>query len=138
MSGYGITDAYTKSEVNTELNKKANDSEVSLAFDNIEEKFSRANTAINKKADSATTLSGYGITDAYTKSEVNTELNKKATKSTTLSGYGITDAYTKTEIATELAKKANASAVPTITPSTTAPTSSTPGKVGDLYIVYSE
>ena len=82
ISGYGITDAYTKKE------------------------------ADGKYATKATTLSGYGITDAYTK----TESDKKyqpvgnyssaghthtfaslTSKPTTLSGYGITDAYTKTE-----------------------------------------
>lgn len=41
-----------------------------------------------------TTISGYGITDAYTKTESD---GKYATKATTLAGYGITDAYTKTE-----------------------------------------
>lgn len=35
---------------------------------------------ITGKADKATTLSGYGIGDAYTKSEVDTELGKKADK----------------------------------------------------------
>lgn len=49
------------------------------------------------KADKATTLAGYGITDAYTKEEADTELAKKADKSTTLAGYGIGDAYTKDE-----------------------------------------
>ena len=34
----------------------------------------------------------------YTKTETNSLLNAKADKSTTLSGYGITDAYTKTEV----------------------------------------
>ena len=82
ISGYGITDAYTKKESD------------------------------GKYATKATTLSGYGITDAYTK----TESDKKyqpvgnyssaghthtfaslTSKPTTLSGYGITDAYTKTE-----------------------------------------
>ena len=53
--------------------------------------------ADGKFADKATTLSGYGITDAYTKTEVDTELDKKADSATTLAGYGITDAYTKTE-----------------------------------------
>ena len=48
-----------------------------------------------QKADKATTLSGYGITDAYTKSEADNSLSNKADKSTTLAGYGITDAYTK-------------------------------------------
>lgn len=56
------------------------------------------------KADKATTLSGYGITNAYTKSEidgkgflVDSDIENKADKATTLAGYGIADAYTKTE-----------------------------------------
>ena len=55
-------------------------------------------TKINGKADSATTLDGYGITNAYTKTEIDTELNGKADNATTLNGYGITDAYTKAEV----------------------------------------
>lgn len=55
-------------------------------------------TTVNGKADKATTLEGYGITDAYTKTEVNSSLNNKADKATTLNGYGITDAYTKAEV----------------------------------------
>lgn len=43
-----------------------------------------ANTAIEGKADKATTLAGYNIGDAYTKTEVNTELSKKQNK---LEGY---------------------------------------------------
>ena len=70
---------------------------------------------LDGKADKATTLKGYGITNAYTKDEAdgkfatvdqlqadvaatNEELAKKADKATTLEGYGITDAYTKTEV----------------------------------------
>ena len=94
----------------------------------------------DSKADKATTLAGYGITDAYTKTETDNLLSDKANisslaavatsgnyndlsnkptipaaqvnsdwdalsgvaqilnKPSTLSGYGITDAYTKTEI----------------------------------------
>ena len=84
LSGYGITDAYTKSETDTALAAKA------------------------KKANAATSLSGYGITDAYTKSETDTALAAKANAATSLSGYGITDAYTKSETDTALAAKANA------------------------------
>ena len=64
-----------------------------------------ADTELAKKADIATTLSGYGITDAYTSSEVDTKLDGKADKATTLAGYGIIDAYTKDEVNAELAKK---------------------------------
>lgn len=82
---------------------------------------------LDGKADKATTLSGYGITDAYTKTESNslldakadksntytkTETNSlldtKADKSTTLAGYGITDAYTKTQTDNLLSEKADA------------------------------
>lgn len=40
-----------------------------------------------------TTLSGYGITDAYTKTQTDTLLAGKAAKSTTVDGYGIADAF---------------------------------------------
>ena len=59
-------------------------------------------TALSSKADNSTTLSGYGITDAYTKTETNNLLADKADSATTLSGYGITNAYTKTEVDTAI------------------------------------
>lgn len=39
-----------------------------------------------------TTISEFGITDAYTKTEITSALSGKADKATTLAGYGITDA----------------------------------------------
>src|SRR5690606_21502483 len=48
--------------------------------------------------DKATSLAGYGILDAYTKSEVTSLLGAKADKANTLAGYGIADAYTKAEV----------------------------------------
>lgn len=74
---------------------------------------------VNVKADKATTLSGYGITDAATKTELNAKADKsalaaKADKSTTLAGYGITDAATKTELA---AKADKTSLAPEYSPS---------------------
>lgn len=56
-----------------------------------------------------------------TETELNNELQDKADKATTLSGYGISDAYTKTETdgkyatKTELATKADSSALPAST-----------------------
>ena len=60
-----------------------------------------------KKADKTNTLAGYGIINAYTKSEMLNLLANKADKSTTLAGYGITDAYTKNAVDALLANKAN-------------------------------
>lgn len=54
--------------------------------------------ALATKADKATTLAGYGITDAYTKTEADTLLGAKADQATT---------YTKTEVNTALALKAD-------------------------------
>ncbi|MEE1882857.1 phage tail protein [Pseudomonas soli] len=62
----------------------------------------QVDAALNGKASTATTLSGYGITDAYTKTQTDTALNGKAAKATTLGGYGITDAYTKSQVDTAL------------------------------------
>mgnify|MGYP000136165607 CR=1 FL=1 len=63
-------------------------------------------SAIANKADKATTLAGYGITDGATKTElseaispINTALEGKADKATTLAGYGITDAVSDSELA---------------------------------------
>ena len=117
LSGYGITDANISDGV---ITLGANSitpltSHQSLA---AYAKTADMNTALSKKADKATTLAGYGITDAkisdgvitlgansitpltnhqslaaYAKTaDVNTALDKKANKATTLSGYGITDA----------------------------------------------
>ena len=60
---------------------------------------------LDNKADKATTLSGYGITDAYTKTEADNSLANKADKATTLEGYGITDTYTKSYIDKSLNNK---------------------------------
>jgi hypothetical protein len=55
---------------------------------------------LSQKANWAITLGGYGITDAYTKAEVEQMLMLKAAVANTLGGYGITDAYTATQIDT--------------------------------------
>lgn len=44
------------------------------------------------------TLAGFGIMDAFTKTQITLALEGKADKSTTLAGYGILNAYTKPEV----------------------------------------
>lgn len=58
-----------------------------------------------KKADKTNTLAGYGIINAYTKTEMLNLLASKADKATTLDGYGISDAYTKEDVQKKLNKK---------------------------------
>ena len=80
----------------------------------------------------SSTVSGH----TNTISSMQTSLNNKATKSTTLSGYGITNAYTKTEVDSKDTTIKNS--IPKVTVSTTPPTSSSSGKTGDIWIVYEE
>ena len=76
LAGYGITDAYTQTQVDELLNNKANASDVTTALakkadsSTVETLEQSLTTEINKKANAATTLTGYGIVDAYTKDEV--------------------------------------------------------------------
>ena len=70
-------------------------------------------TNLANKADKTNTLAGYGIINAYTKTEMLNLLANKADKSTTLAGYGISDAYTKTEADNSLGEKADKADVDT-------------------------
>ena len=123
LNGYGITDAYTKAEVDGKLANKADTSALS-SYATTESMNSALaskadtsalssyattesmNSALASKADTSA-LSSYATTESVsstyaTKSELankadTSALDGKANKSTTLNGYGITDAYTKSE-----------------------------------------
>lgn len=58
-------------------------------------------------AGKATTLTGYGILDAYNKAQTDSIVSAKANWGITLAAYGIGDAYTKTAVDGLLAGKAN-------------------------------
>ena len=98
LAGYGITDAYDKTYLNKALLRKLD----AMPFDTapkenspnyitsgtvynsvntinkrIDNKVNTLNQSINKKADKATTLEGYGITDAYDKTYINRALKFK-------------------------------------------------------------
>ena len=115
ISGYGITDAYTKKEVDAKVTSVykykasvANEAALPTGGQVVGDVYNLEDTGMNvawtgegwdklgsvvdltpylTKEDAgktyaakATTLVGYGITDAYTKSAVNTELDKKVDK----------------------------------------------------------
>ncbi|WP_288081686.1 hypothetical protein [Pseudomonas sp.] len=98
LAGYGIIDAYTKTEAGTSFASKA----TTLAGYGITDAYTSTQTD-NRYAGKSTTLAGYGIIDAYTKTEAGTSF---ASKATTLAGYGITDAYTATQTDNRYAGKA--------------------------------
>ena len=136
LAGYGITDAYTKTEADGKYATKAQGTKADTAVQPATlEAYVTTETAnstyatkveLGNKADTSAlddyltianatstyatkaSLSGYATTSA---------LEAKADKETTLAGYGITDAYTKVTsdgkyaLKTELANKADTSAL---------------------------
>lgn len=122
LAGYGIADAYTRDEVDSAITAAFNTFATDISNDGIvntyKELIDYAAThgaelttlvgQVANKADKATTLAGYGIADAYTKTEADSAFAKKAT---TLAGYGIADAYTKTEIINSFVDKTSAQSI---------------------------
>ncbi len=73
-------DTYTKTEVDTALSGKANTSDIPTTLAGLSDDATHRlvtdteKTSWDGKASAATSLAGYGITDAYTKNEVDTAL----------------------------------------------------------------
>ena len=81
LSGYGINDAYTKTETDNKVNVRSSSTLPDDAPDgtiiiNPDEGTNVIN--IDGKADKATTLAGYGINDAYTKTETDNKVNVRS------------------------------------------------------------
>ena len=136
LAGYGITDAYTRTEVDDLINAgtyilptassnvlggvylyesmggNADGTMTQGAITSMHESlsndilgvFNTLDTAIEKKANKATTLAGYGVSDAYTKEQVNEKIADAVTGgSVDLSGYltrdeASTTYYTQTQV----------------------------------------
>ena len=112
-----------------DLSGYATSSSVNSATGALETEIQEVSTDLSSLS---STVSGH----TNTISSMQTSLNNKATKSTTLSEYGITNAYTKTEVDSKDTTIQNS--IPKVTVSTTPPTSSSSGKTGDIWIVYEE
>ena len=121
LNGYGITDAYTKTEADGKYATKAQGTKADTAvqpatleayvttetanstYATKVELGNKADTsALAGKADKETTLAGYGITDAYTKSEADGKYATKAqgSKADTAVQPSALSAYVTTETAT--------------------------------------
>ena len=95
------SDVYTKTQTDNLLSAKATTAALNEAVEGLEGSIESINTNLAKKADASTV---YTTSQIDTKvGDLNTAINKKATSATTLSGYGITDAYTKTEVDAKVA-----------------------------------
>ena len=105
LSGYGITDAYTKTEADTAF---MNSAEVESAITAKGYATTTAmNAALSSKANSADVYTKTAADSTFlkeipaeyiTETELSTELEAYAEKATTLAGYGITDGLSTTSV----------------------------------------
>ena len=78
------------------------DSDGNISVDSTIATKTYVDTAVQGKADSATTLAGYGITDAYTKTQVDNALNDKQGTLTGITDVQVVAALPGTPVATVL------------------------------------
>lgn len=139
LAGYNIGDAYTKTEVDTELGKKqdtlvgykeeingvgstvkigveeANSGDITIGYGTIAINGDLSGSALSKLIPASESAVDTKIPTekavATAVAGINTTVAGKADKATTLAGYNIGDAYTKTEVNTELDKKVSIASV---------------------------
>lgn len=109
LAGYNISDAYTKTETNSAIDAKiatANEA-LQAAIDAKVAKADIATSIPSEAAEASDTKVASQKAVATAVAGINTAIESKANKSTTLSGYGITDAYTKTETGEQITSAVN-------------------------------
>lgn len=109
LAGYGITDAYTKTETNSTIDSKiatANET-LQAAIDAKVAKADIATSIPSEAAEASDTKVASQKAVATAVAGINTTVAGKADKATTLAGYGITDAYTKTETGEQITSAVN-------------------------------
>lgn len=109
LAGYGITDAYTKTETNSAIDAKiatANEA-LQAAIDAKVAKADIATSIPSEAAEASDTKVASQKAVATAVAGINTTVAGKADKATTLAGYGITDAYTKTETGEQITSAVN-------------------------------
>lgn len=127
IAGYGITDAYTKDEINSLIDASNFEYLVVDALPTTADASTMYKIYFVKRTDNKGTAEDKDIYDefitvrtgaegAYTYAwekigDTAIDLSSKADVADTLAGYGITDAYTKEQVDEELGKKLDASVI---------------------------
>lgn len=109
LAGYNISDAYTKTETNSAIDAKiatANEA-LQAAIDAKVAKADIATSIPSEAAEASDTKVASQKAVATAVAGINTTVAGKADKATTLAGYGITDAYTKTETGEQITSAVN-------------------------------
>lgn len=109
LAGYNISDAYTKTETNSAIDAKiatANEA-LQAAIDAKVAKADIATSIPSEAAEASDTKVASEKAVATAVAGINTAIEGKANKANSLAGYGITDAYTKTETGEQITSAVN-------------------------------
>lgn len=109
LAGYNIGDAYTKTETNSAIDAKiatANEA-LQAAIDAKVAKADIATSIPSEAAEASDTKVASQKAVATAVAGINTAIEGKADKANSLAGYGITDAYTKTETGEQITSAVN-------------------------------
>ena len=109
LAGYNIGDAYTKTQTDSAIDSKiatANET-LQAAIDAKVAKTDIATSIPSEAAEASDTKVASQKAVATAVAGINTTVAGKADKATTLAGYGITDAYTKTETGEQITSAVN-------------------------------
>lgn len=108
LAGYNIGDAYTKTETESAIDSKISAASETLQS-SIDAKVAKSDiaTTISAEAEASDTKVASEKAVATAVAGINATVAGKADKATTLAGYGITDAYTKTETGEQITSAVN-------------------------------
>lgn len=109
LAGYGIGDAYTKTETDSAIDSKIETANETLqaAIDAKVAKADIATSIPSEAAEASDTKVASEKAVATAVAGINTAIEGKADKANSLAGYGITDAYTKTETGEQITSAVN-------------------------------
>ena len=98
IAGYGITDAYTKTEVDSAITSSVLPSGSTQSIDIVAQDSTVLVDSVNGTLNATTLTGALPAINGSALTNVTTTFANITSTPTTISGYGITDAYTKTEV----------------------------------------
>ena len=116
LSGYGITDAYTQTQVDTAITNATSSivipSGSTQSIDVVAQDSTVLVDSVNGTLNATTLTGALPAIDGSSLTGVTTAFSNITSTPTTLSGYGITDAYTQTQVDTAITNATSSIVIP--------------------------
>jgi len=103
IAGYGITDAYTKAEVDSAITSSVLPAGSTQSIDIVAQDSTVLVDSVNGTLNATTLTGALPAIDGSALTGITTSFSNITSTPTTIAGYGITDAYTKAEVDSSIA-----------------------------------